>query len=247
MSVWHGFDINENQGHCGAQCHRVVSYSKKEVNMRRIGWLFFILLMPVLAWAEGGHGAAASADLTGTVFGYLGIIIFVLAYALVPLENSIHLRKSKPVLLAAGLIWVLLSIAYIRIGDTHTAHQAIKHSLLEYAELFLFLLAAMTYINAMEERNVFQSLRAFLVSRGFSLRSIFWDRGIGISDLTHCRQPDDGPADGGRGHGRGRGQQEVRGPGLHQRGGRRQRRRRFFALRGHYHPDGLAEREGPIQ
>jgi PAS domain S-box-containing protein len=145
--------------------------------MRRLCWLLIILLMPVIAWAEGGHGAAVSADLTGTAYGYLGIIIFVLAYALVPLENSIHLRKSKPVLLAAGLIWVLLSIAYIRIGDTHTAHEAIKHSLLEYAELFLFLLAAMTYINAMEERNVFQSLRAFLVSRGFSLRTIFWVTG----------------------------------------------------------------------
>ena len=107
----------------------------------------------------------------------MGIIVFIAAYALVPLENSLHLRKSKPVLLAAGVIWALLAIAYIRIGDTHTAHAAIKHNLLEYAELFLFLLAAMTYINAMEERNVFQFLRAFLVSRGFSLRSIFWVTG----------------------------------------------------------------------
>jgi Na+/H+ antiporter NhaD/arsenite permease-like protein len=49
--------------------------------------------------------------------------------------------------------------------------------LLEYAELFLFLLAAMTYINAMEERNVFQALRCHLVSRGFSLRGIFWITG----------------------------------------------------------------------
>jgi len=146
--------------------------------MRRIWWLFVMVLMPVLAWAEGGHGASVAADLTGTAYGFLGIIVFVLAYSLVPLENSIHLRKSKPVLLAAGIIWVLLSVAYIRIGDTHTAHEAIRHSLLEYAELFLFLLAAMTYINAMEERNVFQSLRAFLVSRGFSLRTIFWVTGI---------------------------------------------------------------------
>ena len=173
--------------------------------MRRFFWLLTILLMPVIAWAEGGHGAAVSADLTGTAYGYLGIIIFVLAYALVPLENSIHLRKSKPVLLAAGLIWVLLSIAYIRIGDTHTAHEAIKDSLLEYAELFLFLLAAMTYINAMEERNVFQSLRAFLGVPGILPPDHFLgDRGIGISDFTHCRQLDDGPADGGRGHGCGR-------------------------------------------
>ncbi len=145
--------------------------------MKRMVWLLTLLLMPMLAWAEGGHTAASSTGLTGTVYGYLGVIIFILAYALVPLENTIHLRKSKPVLLAAGLIWVLLAIAYTRMGDTHTAHEAIKHSLLEYAELFLFLLAAMTYINAMEERNVFQSLRALLVSRGFSLRMIFWVTG----------------------------------------------------------------------
>ncbi len=116
-------------------------------------------------------------DLTSTLYGYLGVIIFVGAYALVPLENSIHLRKSKPVLFAAGAIWLLVAMAYAAIGDVHTAHDAIKESLLEYAELFLFLLAAMTYINAMEERNVFQRLRSFLVSRGFSLRKIFWITG----------------------------------------------------------------------
>ena len=50
-------------------------------------------------------------DLTSTVYGYLGVIIFVLAYALVPLENNLHLRKSKPVLLAAGVIWLLVAMA----------------------------------------------------------------------------------------------------------------------------------------
>ncbi|MEE4314395.1 MAG: sodium:proton antiporter NhaD [Desulfofustis sp.] len=121
---------------------------------------------------------ATAVDLTGTVYGYLAILLFALAYILVPLENVIHLRKSKPVLLAAGLIWILVALAYLGAGDTHTAHEAIRSSLLEYAELFLFLLAAMTYINAMEERNVFQALRAFLVSRGFSLRIIFWLTGL---------------------------------------------------------------------
>lgn len=134
-----------------------------------------ILAFPATVLASS---AAPAGSMTGTVYGYLGIIVFVLAYCLVPLENTIHLRKSKPVLMAAGIIWVLLAIAYIQHGDTHTAHEAIKESLLEYAELFLFLLAAMTYINAMEERNVFQTLRAFLVSRGFSLRMIFWVTGL---------------------------------------------------------------------
>jgi Na+/H+ antiporter NhaD/arsenite permease-like protein len=32
----------------------------------------------------------------------------------------------------------------------------VRHNIMEFAELFLFLLAAMTYINAMEERRVFE-------------------------------------------------------------------------------------------
>jgi Na+/H+ antiporter NhaD/arsenite permease-like protein len=141
--------------------------------------LFALLAVPVLAGASGGvESHPEIIDLTKTIYGYLGIGLFVAAYMLVPLENIIHLRKSKPVLLAAGFIWVLVALAYLGIGDTHTAHEAIKDSLLEYAELFLFLLAAMTYINSMEERNVFQSLRAFLVSKGFSLRLLFWITGL---------------------------------------------------------------------
>ncbi|SDT83809.1 sodium:proton antiporter NhaD [Desulfobacula phenolica] len=141
--------------------------------------LLALLAAPVLVWASGGDtGHSELIDFTKTTYGYLGIGLFVAAYALVPLENTIHLRKSKPVLLAAGFIWVLVAFAYMSVGDTHTAHVAIKESLLEYAELFLFLLAAMTYINSMEERNVFQALRAWLVSKGFSLRVLFWITGL---------------------------------------------------------------------
>ena len=140
--------------------------------------LLCCIFIPQIVWASTGNNVSDPVDLTHTVLGYVAVILFILGYAMVPLENKTHLRKSKPVILAAGLIWVLVAIAYIKIGDIHTAHNAIKHSLLEYAELFLFLLAAMTYINALEERNVFQSLRCYLVNRGFSLRSVFWITGL---------------------------------------------------------------------
>ena len=146
--------------------------------MKRLVALLAVLTAPALALASGGAESHAAVSMTGSVYGYLGVIFFVLAYILVPLENNLHLRKSKPVLLAAGIIWVLVALAYAGMGDTHTAHEAIRHSLLEYAELFLFLLVAMTYINALEERNVFEALRAWLVSRGFSLRSVFWITGV---------------------------------------------------------------------
>ncbi|KKN33154.1 hypothetical protein LCGC14_0806500, partial [marine sediment metagenome] len=54
----------------------------------------------------------------------------------------------------------------------------IRHNLEEYGELFLFLLAAMTYINTMGERGVFNTLRAWLINKGFSLRTIFWITGL---------------------------------------------------------------------
>lgn len=148
-------------------------------------WLVLFILGPAAAWASEGSSVAVITDFTTSIYGYLGLFLFILAYTLVTMENRLEMRKSKPVLFAAGLIWILVSLAYTGIGDTHTAHTAIKASLLEYAELFLFLLAAMTYINALEERNVFQSLRAHLVSRDYSLKAIFWITG----GLSFCISP----------------------------------------------------------
>ena len=122
----------------------------------------------------GGGGEMHLVDFTQHWAAILCVIIFCFAYSLVIFEEQIHLRKSKPVMVAAGIIWCIVALVYSNHGDTHTAEIAIRHNLLEYAELFLFLLAAMTYINTMEERGVFDVLKAWLVSRGFSLRKIFW-------------------------------------------------------------------------
>ena len=127
--------------------------------------------------------AFAATDLTALDFtrhwvGYVSVLIFVLAYALVISEEALHLRKSKPVMAIAGVIWVLVALAYSWEGQTDKAVSLLRHNLLEYAELAFFLLAAMTYINTMIERNVFEALRGFLVSRGLSFRSLFWITGI---------------------------------------------------------------------
>jgi len=122
--------------------------------------------------------AGTAPDLTGTWLGMLALVIFFAAYVLIISEETIRLRKSKPIMVAAGFIWLLVGIAYIQQGDTLSAGLAFKHDLLEFAELFLFLLAAMTYINTMEERGVFDILRDWLVVKGFSFRKIFWLTGL---------------------------------------------------------------------
>lgn len=42
----------------------------------------------------------------------------------------------------------------------------------------LFLLVAMTYINAMTERNVFEALRSWLVRKQFGYRQLFIITGV---------------------------------------------------------------------
>ena len=116
-------------------------------------------------------------DLTTSPVGYFALCVFVLAYAMVMSEEFTHLRKSKPVILAAGIIWAAIALAYPQ-GQSEPVEDAFRHNLMEYAELMLFLLVAMTYINALDERLVFEAIRAWLVRKGFSYRQLFWITGI---------------------------------------------------------------------
>jgi len=134
-------------------------------------------LLPALALAAEGS-EPMRLDLTRSGVGYAALAIFVFAYALVIGEEFIHLRKSKPVIIGAGLIWGIIGWIYTNHGMSELAEHAVRHNLLEYAELMLFLLVAMTYINSMEERRVFDALRAWLIRKGFGFRQLFWMTGI---------------------------------------------------------------------
>jgi Na+/H+ antiporter NhaD/arsenite permease-like protein len=122
--------------------------------------------------------AAPLNDLTRTGYGLAALAVFAVAYLLVMSEEKLHLRKSKPVMVAAGLIWAIVGIAFARAGDTTTAATALRHALAEYAELFLFVLVAMTFVNTLEERQVFDALRGWLLRRRLTLRSVFWATGL---------------------------------------------------------------------
>jgi len=117
-------------------------------------------------------------DLTNTAVGWVGLVVFVIAYVLVALESRTHMRKSKPVILAAGIIWMLAASAYAARSDLTTAGVALRENIADYGELFLFILAAMTFVNTMEERQLFDTLRSWLARKHLSLRSVFWITGI---------------------------------------------------------------------
>jgi NhaD family Na+/H+ antiporter len=139
------------------------------------------VLLPLFLAPELAHAATAGdkiLDLTNATVGIVAIGIFVIAYIAVMAEEFTHLRKSKPVILAAGIIWAMIAFVYAQENIPDEVELAVRHNILEYAELLLFLMVAMTYINVMQERQVFDALRAWLVSRNFSYRKLFWLTGI---------------------------------------------------------------------
>jgi Na+/H+ antiporter NhaD/arsenite permease-like protein len=141
--------------------------------------------LPLLLFAFPAHAAEGAAlDLTSHWTGLVSLAIFVSSYLLVIFEEKLRLRKSKPVLMAAGLIWLLIGIAYAQAGRADDAHLLAQGIIEEFAELFLFLLVAITYVNTLEERLVFSVLRTKLTGYGLGYRQLFWLTGIAAFFLS---------------------------------------------------------------
>ncbi len=133
-----------------------------------------------------------------TWVGYLTLLLFLIAYLLVVFEEKIHLKKSKPVVLIGCIMWLFIGIYEIKHEAEHIAiysyehgstvnfevrHEGgalefVEHLVSEIGALFFFLLVAMTYINTLSSLNVFQALRAWLLSKGLGFKSLFWATGI---------------------------------------------------------------------
>ena len=107
----------------------------------------------------------------------IALSIFFIGYALVIAEEHLAMRKSKPMVLAAGLLWMLLRIAEKRFHLDLNALEHFNENLLEYAHLFFFLFVSMTYVNALSDLNIFSTLRSRLIDFKLSYRQLFWMTG----------------------------------------------------------------------
>ena len=141
---------------------------------RLAGALALLAPAVVLASQAAENGAGAGLDLTRHWAGITALLVFGIAYVAVISEEFLHLRKSKPVVLAAGVIWAVIAWVAGQQGAGDAAEAALRHALLDFAELMLFLLVAMTYINTLAWGRAFDALRAWLIRRGFGMRKLFW-------------------------------------------------------------------------
>ncbi len=142
--------------------------------------LLLLLLFPLCGFAseELNSSSARNLDLSRHWVGYLALVLFAVAYILAMTEEITDLRKSKPMVFAASLIWVFIGAVYANNGMSEQIGTAFRSVLISYAELFLFILVSMTYLNAMEDRSVFEKLRVWLLKKNFTYRQLFWITGF---------------------------------------------------------------------
>ena len=139
--------------------------------------------LPVSAFAEAVI-PAQPPDLIHHWAGYFSLAVILVAYVSAMLEDATMLRKSKSMVLGATLVWFVILLAYRQHGDVRPAVEAFKSNLQAYIELLLFIMASMTYLNAMEDMQVFEALRNWLVGTRLGYRKLFWITGLLVFFLS---------------------------------------------------------------
>jgi Na+/H+ antiporter NhaD/arsenite permease-like protein len=118
-------------------------------------------------------------DLTTSWVGIVALAVFIIAYYFIATEEKYEINKAKPALFAGTFMFMLIGIYYAINGlDNHAMHNELETLILEIAEIFFFLFVAMTYIETLIERGVFELMKYKLVSKGYTYKKLFWFTGL---------------------------------------------------------------------
>ncbi|WP_457750320.1 sodium:proton antiporter NhaD [Sulfurimonas sp.] len=118
-------------------------------------------------------------NLATTWVGWASLAVFVIAYYFIATEEKYEINKAKPALFAGTFMFMLIGVYYAINGlNPEPLHDELEHLILEISEIFFFLLVAMTYIETLLERGVFDLMKFKLVSKGYTYKKLFWLTGL---------------------------------------------------------------------
>ncbi|EJF07752.1 Na+/H+ antiporter NhaD-like permease [Thiovulum sp. ES] len=118
-------------------------------------------------------------DLSTTAFGFIMLGFFVVGYFFIATEEQFKIDKAKPALFLGTSMFIFIGFYYHFNGySMGPLEHEIDHLILEIAEIFFFLYVAMTFIEALVDRKVFDVLKHNLISKGYTYRQLFWVTGF---------------------------------------------------------------------
>ncbi len=86
------------------------------------------------------------------------LILFLAAFVIIAFEERIDINKAKVGMFFGTLAWIILFVYYRFIGKASEIEHAFNENILEIATLWLFLIAAMTFIAYMDKRGFIENL-----------------------------------------------------------------------------------------
>lgn len=87
------------------------------------------------------------------------IIVFVLAYAAIALEEPLRTNKAAAALIGAGVLWTIYAMS---VGMPEMVDEELNESLIETAQIAFFLLGAMTIVEVIDAHDGFDVITSRL-------------------------------------------------------------------------------------
>ncbi|GKW51523.1 hypothetical protein NCCP2140_05760 [Pseudoalteromonas sp. NCCP-2140] len=86
------------------------------------------------------------------------LTLIAVAFLLIVIEDIIHVNKAKTTLFFGTLCWIILFISPIHGQSPETIQHQLDHNILEIATLWLFLMAAMTFVAYLNSKGFIQNI-----------------------------------------------------------------------------------------
>lgn len=100
------------------------------------------------------------------------LVLIAAGFISIVIEDVIHINKAKTTLLFGSLVWLLYFIS--RSPETETVQEALNENLLEIATLWLFLVAAMTFVAYLNNRGLISNIVMRLLPERLSKRTLLF-------------------------------------------------------------------------
>jgi len=98
------------------------------------------------------------------------IVVFVLAYAAIALEEPLKINKSAAALAGAGLLWVIYAMS---VGMPEMVDEELNESLIDTAQIAFFLLGAMTIVEVIDAHDGFDVITSRLRASSMATLMVF--------------------------------------------------------------------------
>ncbi|MFT5756188.1 MAG: Na+/H+ antiporter NhaD/arsenite permease-like protein [Alteromonadaceae bacterium] len=102
------------------------------------------------------------------------LVLVFISFVMIITEDIIHINKAKTTLFFGTLCWILAFIFPLHGSSTEQINNELNHNLLEIATLWLFLMAAMTFVAYLNSKGFISALVQRLLPKKISERGLMF-------------------------------------------------------------------------